>query len=131
MFTDHQQLKTLGLSQFEAMTGATTSATKSLWAIFNEVADYSKKNLESSFALREKLVQARKLDEIVQLHSDFAKAAYDEFIARANKIGSIYVDLAKETFRVTEAGLSARSSDGSSANASKPASARKQDAIAA
>jgi hypothetical protein len=131
MFIDHQQLNTLGLSQFEAMTAATTSATQSLWAISNEVADYSKKNLESSFALREKLVQARKLDEIVQLHSDFAKAAYDEFIARANKIGNIYADLAKETFRVTEVGLGARSSDGSSANASKQASARKQDAIAA
>lgn len=123
MFIDHQQLKTLGLGQFEAVTAATNSTVKSLLAVTTEAADYTKRSIESSLALREKLMHARKFDEIVQHQSDFAKTTFDEFIARATRIGTVYADLARENFRAIEVGLSARSSEG--------ASARKQDVTAA
>ncbi len=131
MLINSQEIKTLGLSQFDAITAAATSTAKGLLAITTEATGYSKKSVENGFALGEKLLGARKLDEIVQLQSDFAKAAYDDFVAGAAKISNIYVDLAKDAFSSSQAGLNAQSSDASSSSASKRTSTPKLDAIAA
>ena len=126
-----QEVKTLGLSQVEAITAAATSSAKGLLAITAEATDYSKKSVENGFALLEKFSQARKPDEIVQLQSDFGKAAYDDFIAGATKISNIYVDLAKEAFSPSKARLSEQSPGASSSSAPKRTSTPKLDSVAA
>ena len=49
-----QEVKTLGLSQVEAIAAAATSSAKGLLAITAEATDYSKKSVENGFALLEK-----------------------------------------------------------------------------
>jgi hypothetical protein len=92
MFINSQEVKTLGLSQVDVITAAANSTAKGLLAITAEATGYSKKNVENGFALWEKLLHVRKPDEIMQLQSDFSKAAYDDFIAGAAKISNICVD---------------------------------------
>jgi hypothetical protein len=41
----------------------------------------------------------KKLDEAIQLQSDFAKSAYEDFIAQATKIGEMYSGVAQEAFK--------------------------------
>ena len=41
----------------------------------------------------------KKIDEAIQLQSDFAKSAYEDFVTQATKIGEIYSSLAKEAFK--------------------------------
>lgn len=84
---------------FEAFTVAATSSTKGLQAIATETTEYSKKSFEKSRVHFEKLVGVKKIDEAIQLQSDFAKSAYDDFIAHATKIGEMYSSLAKEAFK--------------------------------
>jgi len=131
MFINSEEIKTLGLNQVDALTAAATSTAKGLLAITTEATGYSKKSVENGFALWEKLLHTRKPDEIVQLQSDFGKAAYDDFIAGATKISNIYTDLAQEVFNSSKAGLNAQSSDASSSSTSKRGSTPKLDAIAA
>ncbi len=131
MFINSDEIKTLGLSQVDVFTAAATSTAKGLLAITTEATGYSKKSVENGFALWEKLLHTRKPDEIVQLQSDFGKAAYDDFIAGAAKISNIYTDLAQEVFNSSKAGLNAQSSDASSSSTSKRGSTPKLDAIAA
>ena len=100
-------------------------------AITAEATDYSKRSVENGFALLESLSQARKPDEIIQLQSDFGKAAYDDFIAGATKISNIYVDLAKEAFSQSKAQLSEQSPGASSSSAPKRTSTPKLDSVAA
>lgn len=88
-----------GMKRIETVTAVTASTTKGLQAIAAEAADYSKKSFDSSCAFAEKLRHASKPDEIVDMHSSFAKAVYDDFINKATKISQIYSDLAKETFQ--------------------------------
>ena len=88
--------------RFEAVTTATASTTKGLQAIAAEITDYSKNSFEKSRAHFEKLVGVKKIDEAIQLQSDFAKSAYEDFVAEATKIGSLYSDLAKEAFTPTK-----------------------------
>jgi hypothetical protein len=88
-----------GSAPFEAFAAATGSSGKGLQAIATETMDYSKKSFEKSRALFEKLMAVKKLDEAIQLQSDFTKSAYEDFIAQAAKMGEMYSSLAKEAFK--------------------------------
>ena len=43
-----------------------------------------------------------KIEEAIELQSDFAKSAYEDIIAQATKVGNLYSDLAKDAFRLTD-----------------------------
>ena len=88
-----------GANPFEAFTTVTVPSTKGLEAIAAETTDYSKKSFEKSRALFDKLNGVKKIDEAIQLQSDYAKSAYDDFMAHATKIGELYSSLAKEAFK--------------------------------
>ncbi|PWB90042.1 phasin family protein [Methylocystis sp. MitZ-2018] len=64
-----------------------------------ETTDYSKKSFEKNRAFFDKLIGVKKIDEAIQLQSDFAKSAYDDFLAHATKIGELYSSLAKGAFK--------------------------------
>jgi hypothetical protein len=98
MFTDFPQMPGLGANPFEAVTTAASSTAKRIQAIAAETTDYSKNSFEKSRAHFEKLSGVRKIDEAIQLQSDFVKSAYEDFVAQATKIGALYSDLAKEAF---------------------------------
>ncbi|PPD20747.1 MAG: phasin family protein, partial [Methylocystis sp.] len=47
-------------------------------------------------------IAVKKIDEAFQLQSDFAKSAYEDFMAEATKLGELYTSLAKEAFKPIE-----------------------------
>ncbi len=99
MTSNFPEFKVFGLPSFEAIATATGSSGKGLQAIATETMDYSKKSFEKSRVLFEKLMAVKKLDEAIQLQSDFAKSSYEDFIAQAAKIGEMYSSLAQEAFK--------------------------------
>jgi hypothetical protein len=99
MSVNFPDIKAFGKAPFEAFTAATASSTKGLQAIAAETTDYSKKSFEKSRAHFEKLIGMKKIDEAIQFQSDFAKSAYEDFVAQATKIGEMYSSLAKEAFK--------------------------------
>ncbi|HWM80937.1 MAG TPA: phasin family protein [Pseudolabrys sp.] len=67
-----------------------------------EVADYSKKAFEESTAAFEKLLGVKSFDKAIEVQTDYAKSAYEAFVSQANKLSSLYADLAKETYKPFE-----------------------------
>ncbi len=110
MFANFTDIRAFGKAPFEAFTAATASSTKGLQAIAAETTDYSKTSFEKSRAHFEKLINVKKIDEAVQLQSDFAKCAYADFVAQAAKIGEMYSSLAKEAFKPITVASSAKPS---------------------
>jgi hypothetical protein len=102
MGTDFPRISETGTNAFEAAIAATASSTKGLQAITTEMTDYSKKSFEKSRAHFEKLIGVKNINEAIQLQSDFAKSAYEDFVAEAAKIGGLYSDLAREAFTPTK-----------------------------
>lgn len=78
------------------------TVSKGMQAIAVEVADYSKKSFEEGTAAAEKLFGAKTLDKAVEIQSDYFKSAYEGFVAQATKLGELYADLAKETYKPYE-----------------------------
>lgn len=79
--------------------------SKGAQAIAMEVADYSKKAFEDSTAAFEKLFGVKTLDKAIEVQTEYAKTAYEGFVAKASKISELYADLAKETYKPFEAML--------------------------
>ena len=76
--------------------------SKASQAIATEVADYSKKSFEDGTKVLEKLFGAKSLDKAIEVQTEYAKTAYEGFVAEATKIGELYADLAKETYKPFE-----------------------------
>jgi phasin family protein len=73
-----------------------------LQAIASAYGDYTKKSFEDTKSFVEKLSTAKSLDKALELQTDFAKSAYESFVADAQKIAGLYSDLAKQTFKPVE-----------------------------
>ena len=68
-----------------------------------EATEFTKKSIETGSATVEKLVSAKSLEKAIEIQTDYAKTAYEGFVAQATKIGELYADLAKETYKPFEA----------------------------
>jgi len=98
-FDDFQKF---GKEQLEAASTVAASLAKGLQTIAAEATDYSKKSLETNSAYLEKLVGAKSLDNAIQIQSEYAKSAYEGFVAQTTKMGELYASLAKEAFKPVE-----------------------------
>ena len=72
--------------------------SKGAQAIAVEVVDYARKSAESSAQAWEKLVGAKSLDSALAVQSQYARSAYEEFIAETAKLGELYVEFAREAY---------------------------------
>ena len=76
--------------------------SKGAQAIAAEVADYSKKAFEDGTVALEKLFGVKSFDKAIEVQSEYAKTAYEGYVARISKLGELYADLAKETYKPFE-----------------------------
>jgi hypothetical protein len=105
MFQNFDELQKLTKENTDIAVKNFSTVSKGVQAIAVEVADYSKKSFEQSTAAVEKLFGAKTLDKAIEVQSDFFKTAYEGFVAEATKIGELYADLAKETYKPIETAL--------------------------
>jgi hypothetical protein len=78
------------------------SFSKGWQSIAVEATEYTKKSFETGSAAVEQLVSAKSLEKAIEIQTDYAKTAYEGFVAQATKMGELYADLAKETYKPFE-----------------------------
>lgn len=78
------------------------SLSKGLQAIAVETTEYTKASFESGSAALEKLVSAKSLEKAVEIQADYAKTAYEGFVAEATRIGELYADLFRDYYKPLE-----------------------------
>ena len=96
------EMQKFGKDNMDAALKSFGAASKTGQAIAAEVADYSKKSFEDGTKVMEKLLGAKSLEKAIEIQTDYAKTAYEGFVAQATKIGELYADLAKETYKPFE-----------------------------
>ena len=105
MVKNFEDLQQVGKENVDVALKSMGALSKSAQAIAVEVADYSKKSFEDGTAALEKLFGVKSLDKAIEVQTEYAKTAYEGFVAKASKIGELYADLAKETYKPFEAML--------------------------
>ena len=79
-----------------------TSLQSGVQAIATAYGDYTKKSFEDTKSYVEKLSGVKSLDKVLEVQTEYAKSAYEMFVADAQKIAGLYTDLAKQTFKPLE-----------------------------
>jgi phasin family protein len=102
MLKNFEDFQKLGKDNMDTCMKQFGTVSKGFQAIATEFADYSKKSFEEGSAALEKLLGAKSLEKAIEIQSEYAKAAYEGFVAEATKISELYSDLAKETYKPFE-----------------------------
>ena len=97
-----EDIQSYGKEQFETAVAHATSLQSGLSAIVNAYGDYTKKSYEDTKSFVEKLSGVKSLDKAFEAQSEFAKIAYETFVADSQKIAGLYGDLAKQAFKPLE-----------------------------
>jgi hypothetical protein len=74
----------------------------SIQTIANAYGDYTKKSIQETRSFVEKLMGVRSLEQAIEIQTEFARQAYGSFVAESQKIGGLYSELAKQTFKPWE-----------------------------
>lgn len=88
--------------QLDAVSAATATVAKGLQEIAAKSSEYSKKTFAQNSAVVEKLLGAKSVETAIQIQTEYARSAYEGFVAQASKINEIYVKLASEAFKPVE-----------------------------
>ena len=102
MVKNFEDLQQVGKDNVEVAMKSVGVLSKGAQAIAVEVADYSKKSFEDGTAALEKLFGVKSFEKAIEVQTEYAKTSYEGFVAKASKIGELYADLAKESYKPFE-----------------------------
>ena len=89
-----------GREQIEAATASMNSMPAvGIHAIAAAYSDYSKKLFEDARSFVEKLSGVKSVDKAIELQTEYAKSAFETFMAESQKIGALYRDLAMQSYK--------------------------------
>ncbi len=109
MIKNFDEVQKLGKDNFDVALKSFEAVSKHMQTIAAEVAGYSKKSFEDSTAAVEKLMGTKSVEKAIEVQTDYVKSAYEGFVSEATKLGDLYTDFAKETYKPFESVLARQS----------------------
>ncbi len=97
-----EDIQQYGKEHMESVVASATSVQNGLQAIASAYGDYTKKSYEDTKSFVEKLSGVKSLDKALEVQTEYAKSAYETFVAESQKIAGLYTDLAKQTYKPLE-----------------------------
>jgi phasin family protein len=102
-----EDIQKYGKEHFENVAASAATVQTGLQAIASAYGDYTKKSFEDTKSFVEKLSGVKSIEKALEVQTEFAKSAYETFVAESQKIAGLYTDLAKQTFKPLE-GIAAK-----------------------
>ena len=97
-----EDIQQYGKEHFETVVASATTLQNGFQAIASAYGDYTKKSFEDTKSFVEKLSGVKSLDKAMEVQTEYAKSAYETFVAESQKIAGLYADLAKQTYKPIE-----------------------------
>ena len=108
MLKGFEEFQKVGKDGFDAAVRSFGEVNKGFQAIAAEVTDYSKKAFEDSTRAFEQLVGAKSIEQAIEIQSQYAKKAYDTWVAEASKLSEMYVGMARDAYKPVEQAVAKR-----------------------
>lgn len=93
------EFQNMGKGNYEAMVRSYGELNKGFQAIATRWTEYSKRSFEDATRTVEKLIGAKTLEQALEIQTNYAKTAYDNWLAEASKIGEMYANTAREAYK--------------------------------
>jgi phasin family protein len=97
-----EDIQQYGKEHLETVVASATTLQNGIQTIATAYGDYTKKSFEDTKSFVEKLSGVKSLDKAIEVQTEFAKSAYETFVAESQKIAGLYTDLAKQSFKPFE-----------------------------
>ena len=97
-----EDIQSFGKEHLDTVVASATTVQNGLQAIASAYGDYTKKSFEDTKSFVEKLSGVKSIDKAIEVQTEYAKSAYEGFVAGATRIGELYADLTKETYKPFE-----------------------------
>lgn len=81
---------------------------KGFQAIGTRVTDYSKRAFEDATRAFEQLIGAKSFEHAIEIQSQYAKKAYDSWVAEVSKLGEMYAAVARDAYKPVEKAVAKR-----------------------
>jgi phasin family protein len=88
-----------GKGTLDAWVASTVATQKGVEAISARAVAYSKTALENHVAATKALLASKSVQEVVEKQTEYARSAFDEYIAELNKISDLMASFAKDALR--------------------------------
>jgi hypothetical protein len=75
---------------------------KKVQMIATEMTDYTKRSFEKSTKTLNELFGAKSLDKVMEVQSEFAKTACEDYLTQAAKLGKLCADFGQEALKPYE-----------------------------
>lgn len=95
---NYDQFLGYGRDTVEAYMRAANAAGKGVETLHNEFYAFSKQSVEDSISATKALMGSKSVHEALELQSDFAKSAFDNYVSQVTKMGEIVSSTTKEAF---------------------------------
>src|SRR3978361_1267089 len=102
-----EDMQQYGKEHIDTVVESAATVQNGLQAIASAYGDYTKKSFEDTKSFVEKLSGVKSMDKAIEVQTEYAKSAYETFVAESQKIAGLYTDLAKQTFKPLE-GIAAK-----------------------
>jgi hypothetical protein len=97
-----EDFQKMSKDSYDAALRSYGEVNKGLQAIGTRMTVYSKQAFEDATRTFEKLVGAKSLEHAFEIQSQYAKKAYDSWVAEATKIGEMYASVARDAYKPVE-----------------------------
>jgi hypothetical protein len=97
-----EDIQQYGKEHLETVVASATTLQTGFQAIASAYGDYTKKSFEDTKSFVEKLSGVKSVDKAIEVQTEYARSAYESFVAESQKIAGLYTDLAKQTFKPIE-----------------------------
>jgi hypothetical protein len=97
-----EDIQQYGKEHMETVVAAANTLQGGFQAIATAYGDYAKKSFEDGKSFVEQLAGVKSLDKAIEVQTEYAKSAYETFVAESQKIAGLYGDLAKQSYKPLE-----------------------------
>jgi len=96
------EFQAAGKDNYEAMVRSYSELNKGFQAIAARWMEFSKRSFEDATRTWEQLIGVKSLDKAIEIQTNYAKRAYDNWMAEASKIGEMYKSAARDAYKPVE-----------------------------
>jgi phasin family protein len=96
------EFQKVGQKGIEAAVESYGRFNSAFQALATRITENTKKAFEDTTRTWEQLISAKSVEQAIEIQSQYAKRAYDNFVAEASKLGEWYVGLVQDASKPVE-----------------------------
>jgi hypothetical protein len=100
----NDDLQRMSKDNYDTMLRSYGELNKGMQSIASSWTDYSKRSFEDATHAFEQLIGAKTLEQAFEVQSQYAKKAYDGWMAQASKLTEMHADMARGAYRPASLG---------------------------